>query len=212
MHSLQKELLKLAKTHDLGRMSLREIGELLGETHPQKIKHHLSQLQQKGLIEINRALRIVRRVQAQPAHDDRLLTVPILGSASCGPATIFAEENIQGYLRISNKIITPKAGLFALKAQGRSMNKATIDGLNIQEGDYVIIDSEQRTPRNKDYVLSVTGGLANIKRFVKDDLNQQIILMSDSTEDFPPIVLHPDDVEFLVCGTVIKVIKKPTLV
>jgi repressor LexA len=211
MHALQKGLLEFVNTHDLGRMSLREIGELLGETHPQKIKHHLSQLEQKGLIEINRAQRIVRRVHPETARDDRLVSIPILGSANCGPATIFAEENIQGFLRISNKIVKPKAGLFAIKAQGSSMNKAIINGLNIEDGDYVIVDSEKRTVRNKDYVLSVTSGLANIKRFVKDDVNQQILLMSESTEDFPPIVLHRDDVEFLVCGTVTKVIKKPNL-
>jgi repressor LexA len=140
------------------------------------------------------------------------MSIPILGAANCGPATIFAQDNIQGYLKISNKIIKPTAGLFALKAQGSSMNKATIDGLNIEEGDYVIVDSERRTPRNRDYVICVTGGLANIKRFIKDEQNQQIILMSESTEDFPPIVLHPDDVEFLVSGIVIKVVKKPTVV
>lgn len=212
MHALQKGLLEFVTTHDLGGMSLREIGELLGETHPQKIKHHLSRLEQKGLIEINRAQGIVRRVRPETAPDNRLVSIPILGSADCGPATIFAEENIQGYLKISSKIIEPKSGLFALKAQGTSMNKATIKGMNIEEGDYVIVDSEQRDPRNKDYVLSMTGGLANIKCFVKDDVNQQIVLISESTEDFPLIVLHPEDVEFLVCGTVTKVIKKPTVV
>lgn len=210
MHALQKGLLEVVTTHDLGGMSLREIGVLLGETHPQKIKHHLSRLEQKGLIEINKAQGIVRRIRPETAPDDRLVSIPIFGSADCGPATIFAEENIQGYLKISGKIIERKTGLFALKAQGKSMNKAAINGVNIEEGDFVIVDSERRNPRNKDYVLSVTGGLANIKRFIKDDVNQQIVLMSESTEDFPPIVLHPDDVEFLVCGTVTKVIKKPT--
>lgn len=211
MHALQKGLLEFVTTRDLGSMTLREIGELVGERHPQKIKHHLSQLEQKGLIEINRAQGIVRRVGPETASDVRLVSIPILGSANCGSATIFAEENIQGYLKVSSKIIERKTGLFALKVHGTSMNKATINGMNIEEGDYVIVDSERRDPQSKDYVLAVTGGLANIKCLVKDEANQQIVLMSESTEDFPPIVLHPEDIEFLVCGTVIKVIKKPAV-
>lgn len=113
------------------------------------------------------------------------MSIPILGSANCGSATIFAEENIQGYLKVSSKIIERKTGLFALKVHGTSMNKATINGMNIEEGDYVIVDSERRDPQSKDYVLAVTGGLANIKCLVKDEANQQIVLMSESTEDFP---------------------------
>lgn len=206
MHTLQKGLLEVVNTHDLGRMSLREIGELLGEKHPQKIKHHLLQLEQKGLIEVNRGLRTVRKA------DHRLASIPILGGVNCGPARVFAQDDIQGYLQISNKLISPTPGLFALRAQGSSMNKATIDGLNVEDGDYVIVDSERRTPRNKDYVVCVTGGLGNIKRFIKDGANKQILLTSESTEDSPPIVLHPDDVEFFVSGIVIKVVKKPTVV
>lgn len=211
MHALQKELLEHVDTHDLGRMSLREIGELLGEKHPQKIKHHLAQLEQKGLIEFDRELRTLRRVRPEARSDDRLVSVPILGAANCGPATVFAQENIEGYLKISNKLIKPMAGLFALKALGNSMNKASIDGLNIEDGDYVIVNSDGRTARSRDYVLCVTGGLANIKRFINEEGTQQVILMSESTEESPPIVLHPDDIEFLICGVVVKVVKKPSV-
>jgi repressor LexA len=212
MHTLQKGLLEVVNTHDLGRMSLREIGELLGEKHPQKIKHHLLQLEQKGLIEVNRGLRTVRKARREEVSDDRLASIPILGGVNCGPARVLAQNDVQGHLQISNKLITPTAGLFALRAQGSSMNKATIDGLTVEDGDYVIVDSERRTPRNRDYVVCVTGGLANIKRFIKDETHKQILLTSESTEDFPPIVLHPDDVEFFVSGIVIKVVKKPTVV
>lgn len=211
MHAFQKRLLEFVSTHDLGKMTLREIGELLDKAHPQKIKHHLMQLEQKGLIEVDRSQGIVRMVSAETTSPDRLITIPILGSASCGTANVSAEENIEGYLKISTKLIDRKTGLFALKAVGNSMNKANIRGMTIEDGDYVIVDSEQRDPRDRDYVLAVTEGLANIKLFLKDELNEQIILISESTQDFPPIVIHPDDVEFLVCGSVTRVIKKPVI-
>lgn len=212
MHALQRGLLKYARTHDLAKMSLRKIGELLGEKHPQKIKHHLSQLEQKGFIQLDRDLRIGKSVRPTAVVNRRLANIPILGSANCGPAAMFAQQNIQGYLQVSNKLVKPKPGLFALKARGISMNTAQVNGLNIEEGDYVIVDSERRTPRTREYVVSVTSGLANIKCFVKDEQTRQIILISESTQDFPPIVLHPDDVEYLVCGTVILVVKKPTVI
>ena len=211
MHALQKRLLECATTHNLGSMTLRQIGSLLGEAHPQKIKHHLLQLEQKGLIEVDRPQGIVRKICPESTSDNRLVTIPILGSADCGPATIFAEENIQGYLKVSRRLIPRKGGLFALKAMGNSMNKAGIRGLSVDDGDYVIVDSELRDPQNKDYVISVMDGVANIKRFLNDKENEEIILISESTQDFPPIVIHAEDVEFLVCGTVTRVIKKPNL-
>jgi len=211
MHVLQKRLLKCAGTRDLGSMTLREIGELLGEAHPQKIKHHLLQLEQKGLLEVDRPQGIVRKIQPGKTSNDRLMRIPILGSADCGPPTIVAEESIQGYLKVSSKLIARKNGLFALKATGNSMNKASIRGVSIEDGDYIIVDSEQRDPQNAEYVLSVMDGVANVKRFVNDKNNQQIVLISESTQDFPPILIHPEDVEFLICGTVIRVIKKPNL-
>lgn len=211
MHAMQKRLLELVTVHELGNMSLREIGELLNGAHPQTIKHHLLQLEHKGLIEVDRSQGIVRRVRPKQTSSDLLTIVPILGSADCGPATLSDHDKIQGYIKISCRLIERKSGLFALKAVGDSMNKANIGGTNIENGDYVIVDSSRRQPTNKEYVVSVTEGLANIKRFLKDNQNGQIVLVSESTKDFPPIVIHPEDVEFLICGTVTKVIKRPNI-
>ena len=211
MHVLQQRLLECVTTHDLGTMTLREIGELLGEKHPQKIKHHLSQLEHKGLIEIDRAHKIVRKLKPENDFAGRLVMIPILGSADCGPATIFAEENIQGYLKVSSKLIDRKRGLFAVRAVGNSMNRASIRGLSVEDGDYIVVDSEKRDPENKDYVLSITDGVANVKRLVTDERNQHVILISESTQEFPPIVIHPEDVGFFICGTVARVIKKPNI-
>jgi repressor LexA len=208
MHPLQKKLLDLTATHDLGGKSLREIGDLLGERHPQKIKHHLSQLELKGLIEFDKGRGILRRAQGTAPQHSEFVNIPILGAANCGPAAILADDNVQGYLRISNKLVSREAGLFALRAIGNSMNRANVRGANIEDGDYVIIDSEQRDPQNNAYVLSVIEDLANIKRFVRDRTNEQIILLSESSQESPPIVIHPDDTQYIVCGTVVRVIKK----
>src|ERR1035437_8984450 len=39
-------------------------------------------------------------------------SIPVLGSANAGPATIFAEENINGYLKVSRNELNKKNGVF----------------------------------------------------------------------------------------------------
>ena len=48
MHQIQQQLLQLAAKKNLGSMSLREIGALINVPAPQKVKHHLEQLEKKG--------------------------------------------------------------------------------------------------------------------------------------------------------------------
>ena len=52
MHKIQQNILKLSGEKNLGAMTLREIGEQIGEKYPQKIKHHLTQLEKKGFLKM----------------------------------------------------------------------------------------------------------------------------------------------------------------
>lgn len=205
MHPIQEKLLKLAGQYNLGRLSFREIGKLIDEDHPQKIKHHLEQLERRNLIQSTIEGKTIKKT----ALDKDIFAIPILGSADCGPATVFADENIEGYLRVSSRILAPRNGLYALRAVGNSMNRAKVKGKSIDDGDYAIIDSKQKAPEGNDYVVSVIGGVCNIKKFIKDDANQQIVLLSESSFEFPPIHIHPEEADYYVCGKVVDVIKKP---
>ena len=90
------------------------------------------------------------------------------------------------------------------------MNRASVNGKSIDDGDYVIVDGEDKNVKTGDYVLSVISGLANIKRFTEDKVNRQIVLQSESSQFFPPIHIHEDDLdEYLVNGKVVEVIKDP---
>ena len=88
------------------------------------------------------------------------------------------------------------------------MNKARVGEQVIENGDFVVIDSAERIPKEGDIILSVIDGAANIKRYHEDKANDQVVLTSDSTEDFAPIHLHKSD-NFLVNGKVVQIIKKP---
>lgn len=209
MHILQEKLLKLIDQKSLSDMTLREIGECIKEPLPQKIKHHLEQLEKKGFIKYDRIKKTIIRVKTASSLSP-FISVPVIGAANCGPATIFANENIEGYLKISKNILNKCKRVFAIKAQGLSMNKANINGLSIEDGDYLIIDSDYKTPRDGDVVLSVIDDMANIKKYIFDEENNQIVLVSQSTKDIPPIYVHEDD-SFMINGKVIQVIKKPKM-
>ncbi len=217
MHIIQQKLLGLAEKKNLGRMTLREIGVFIGETSPQKVKHHLAQLEKKGFITVNKMEQTIETTRQQGAtaksglRGASLLSIPILGAANAGPAMVFANANIEGYLRVSSSLLEQRRvghRLFALKVDGPSMNMAVINGKKIDDGDYVIIDSEDREAMNDDIVLSVIEGMANIKKYYVDKENNQILLMSDSTHDFPAIHIHEND-DFMINGKVVGVIKTP---
>lgn len=214
MHELQRRLLSLAHEHNLGQHTLRAIGAMVGERSPQKIKHHLNQLERRGLIRIDRNNSLIQKtsegVITSLLKGARLLAIPILGAANAGPASVLADAHVEGYLRLSSTFLgnVSKHKLFALKVDGPSMNRAEVDGKKIENGDYVIVDSDARSPRDGDIVLSIIDGMANIKKYHHDRKNKQIVLVSDSTLRFPPIYIHVDD-DFMINGKVVQIIKKP---
>ena len=211
MHRIQEKILNLAESSSLNGLSLRKIAGKIGENkdQPQKINHHLLQLQSKGLIHWDKKKKIIRRIISGKTEKSGLVSIPILGAANCGPATLFADQNVRGYLKISKQFLPRnKKNIFAIRAVGPSMNKANIEGNSIEDGDHILIDSNYQNPQNKEYILSVIDDVANIKKFIKE--KDKIILLSESTEDIPPIYIHEDD-KYLINGKVVQVIKKPKI-
>lgn len=218
MHQIQEKLLELSRRENLAMLTLRDMATRIGMPgeSPQKIKHHLQQLQKKGFLTIDRAKGTMGRSSSTPDWASGLLdkasplfSIPVVGMANCGPATIFAEENFEGFIRVSSKLVgrSRPAGLYAIKAAGSSMNRAEIDGKRIEDGDYVIVDKDDKDVRTGNVVLAIIDDKATIKRIIDDRANGQIVLVADSSFDYEPIYLHPED-EFEISGKVVTVIKK----
>ena len=205
MYKIQEKLLSIIERKNLSGMTLREIGHLMSERSAQKIKHHLTQLSKKGFIVYNPAKREIRK--AQEISKEGFVSLPIIGAANCGPATIFADENITGFLKVSKKLAPRGGKLFVLRAEGDSMNQANINGKNIEDGDFIVVDSEQKSPELGHYVVSIIDEVANIKKFVPDPKNKRIILQSESSKEYLPVFIHEDD-KYQVSGKVVEVIKK----
>lgn len=214
MNEYQQKIYQLAQDQDIGRLSLRQIAELIGAPgKPQIVKHHLLQLDKKGLLRVNLdkgVVSVVKRGVIDTGPRSTIFSLPMVGAANCGPATIFADERIEGYLKVSSKILPHrKKDLYVLIASGNSMNDTDVAGKNIEDGDYVIVDKNYPKPKSGDVVVSVIDGMANIKRFKWDAQNDTAVLMPESTEKgHHPIFIHEDD-DFVVSGKVIDVIKSP---
>jgi repressor LexA len=219
MHPIQECLLALSKSANLAQLSLREMASKIGmpQESPQKIKHHLQQLEKKGFLCIDRNKGVMERSSPTPGlakglldKPSTLFSIPIIGTANCGPATIFAEENFEGFLRVSSRLVGRSRPdcLYAIKTDGSSMNRTDVDGKQIEDGDLVIVDGKDRSPRNGDVIVAIVDNKATIKRFIDDRKNGQIVLKADSSFDYEPIYLHADD-DFSISGKIIQVIKKP---
>lgn len=212
MHVIQEGLLRIAAENDITSMKLADLARLLNVTHLQQIKHHREQLVKKGLV---RPVENPKEVKSESLGASMLLRIPVLGSANAGPASIYADGTVTGYLHVSDALL-PKAvarkTLYALKVVGRSMNLAKIgqEKLSAEDGDYIIADGSTYEPRSNDYVVSLIGGKANIKKLIIDRANQRIALMSESTDDFPPIVISQNDTaDYLAQSKIVHVIKPP---
>jgi len=206
MHTIQEKLLKIIDEKNIGDLTLRQIGELIEEKLPQKVKHHLSQLERKGFILIDRKNKNINRISNKAQAGGIFISIPIVGAANCGPATIYADQNIEGYLKISKRLAPNKKSVFAIRAEGNSLNKADVHGKNVESGDFVIVDSENISPKDGDYIVSIIDGMANIKKYRLDKSNHRIALLSESTQQYSPIFIHEND-GFKISGSVVGIVK-----
>ena len=141
------------------------------------------------------------------ASKSPLFAIPVVGAANCGPAVTYADQKVESYLKISSSLLPRnKNRLFAIKADGDSMNQADVDGKTIESGDYVLVDREVTNYNNGEIVLAIIDGLATIKEFYRDKLNNRIILKANSDHEYMPIYIGEDD-QFIINGKVVDVIK-----
>jgi len=206
MNTIQQKLLDIAGAEDIEKIRRVDLVNRVGCEYPSQITHHLNQLIKKGSL-----VRRSGRLMPALATSQGLIRIPVMGEADCGEATRFADGRIMDTLAVSPSLLSVKnlQSIYALVARGDSMNRATINGKHIEDGDYVIVRKENAyVPFDNEIVVSIIGGLANIKRFMRDTLNGRILLLPDSyrNKDFAPIIISEDD-DFQMEAKVVDVIK-----
>jgi SOS regulatory protein LexA len=188
--------------------TVREIQEMSGRLGL-KLKSlrsffiYLNELEEKGYIERTSEDRGIR---LKGVTQDGFLDVPVFGMANAGAATMFADQYIEGYLKVSKRIVRDSRNVFAIQVSGTSMNKARVNGKTIQNGDFILVDSTWKHYDNGDKVLVVINGMATVKTYRTVD-GKNIVLLPESTDKkHKPIFLTEED-DFVINGKVIDVLK-----
>lgn len=170
------DLFRIAKILDVAVVELLDVGQSRKKT---------------GL----HGMELVRKSEIEESME-LTTNIPVLGNVACGHP-LFAEENVEAEIPVSNKLIKKDENYFILRASGDSMNLADID-----DGDLVLIRQVQ-TARNGDRVVALIDDEATIKEF--HHLGSMIALKPKSSNPtHQPIVLTND---FKIQGIVENVIK-----
>ncbi len=164
---------------------------------------YLNELEEKGYIERTSEDRGIR---LKGVTSESFLDVPVFGMANAGAATMFADQYIEGYLKVSKKIVRNARSVYAIQVSGTSMNKARVNGKTIQNGDFILVDSSWNHYDNGDKVLVAIDGLATVKTYRTVD-GRNIVLLPESTDKKHKPIFLTDEDDFVINGKVIDVLK-----
>lgn len=164
---------------------------------------YLNELEEKGYIERTSEDRGIR---LKGVTSESFLDVPVFGMANAGAATMFADQYIEGYLKVSKSIVRNARSVYAIQVSGTSMNKADVNGKTIENGDFILVDSSWKHYDNGDKVLVAIDGLATVKTYRTVDGRNIVLLPESSDKKHKPIFLTEDD-DFVINGKVIDVLK-----
>lgn len=184
----QEEILKFIKDEVQAKgypPSVREIGEAVGLASSSTVHGHLARLEKKGLIRRDptkpRAIEVLNGEPDNQIAIGHTVNVPIIGKVTAGEP-ISAIENVEEYIPLPDRFVSPDEQVFILEIQGDSMIEA-----GIYDGDLVIV-RQQHTANNGDIVVAMTEeDEATVKRFFKE---RDYIRLQPENSSMEPIILR----------------------
>jgi repressor LexA len=169
------------------------------------ILKHLDALESKGYIFRTGK---PRGIYLSESEMREIMDIEILGYANAGKPLVNAEEQRLGKLHVDKKILKHAESSFALIVQGDSMNKAMVNGVAIQDGDYIIVENTQNV-QDGDIVLAVVNNAATVK-ILKKGVNSLILLPKSSNPVHKPIYLDNGSNTY-INGKVIAALENPRI-
>lgn len=170
--------------------SIRELGEICGTSHI-TVSRYLRNMHDRGMLQYVDG-EVTTEKMTKLKSDS--VTVPILGSISCGiPLT--EEENVDSYVRLPTELVG-HGDFFFLKANGDSMIDAGIDN-----GDFVLIRKTTEA-KDGDIVVALVDDENTLKRLYRDDKRRKIVLHPEN-KDYEDIVVDFCQIQ----GVAVKVLK-----
>jgi len=209
----QKIVLKAIKDYHFryGKMpTLRELKDFLAQNYNLTFKslrsvfQYLEKLEKKGLIKRGQGPREIKLLDLKEVN---FWHIPIYGWINAGDACCFPQEAIEGYLKISkNLLLVKNKNLFAIEVVGDSMNLAKVRGKSIEEGDYLLVNPDDKNFVNGDIVVVNVDGALTVKEFRWIDKNTIGLFPRSTNKEHKPIYLTKKD-DFLIIGKVVDVYK-----
>lgn len=128
------------------------------------MQDHIAALQKKGYLSTeqkrSRSIRVlVDERQKEPALF--VSKVPLLGTVAAGKP-LLCEENLDGYVNLTEPFIRPGKSYFALRVRGTSMINA-----GILEGDLAVVE-QTSTAVDGQIVVAVLDDAITLKRYYKE--------------------------------------------
>lgn len=156
--------------------TVREISEHFGIS-VKAVQDHISALQKKDCISLkpktSRSIRILQDTQEIPF----IGKVPLLGSVAAGKP-LLSEENLDGYVNLTEPFVRPGKSYFALRVRGTSMINA-----GILEGDLAVVE-QASTAVDGQIVVAVIDDAITLKRYYKE---ADRVKLQPENPDFQPI-------------------------
>jgi len=174
--------------------TIEELKNILEQKSKRWVVQYLESLEKKGFITRGRGFRSIRL--GNWVGFQQMLSIPLLGYANAGRPLVNAEEENMWVLPVSKSIIKWEASdYFMLKIEGTSMNKYQVNGKNIENGSYILINKKDNNPNmsnSKEAYLFMVNESATVK-IPKKEGNNLYLLPKSSDTYHQPIVLSEED-------------------
>lgn len=143
--------------------TVREISEHFGKSI-RAVQDNMTALQKKGYISlVQKKSRSIKILIDERKKDAGIFMekVPLLGTIAAG-RPLLCEENLDGYVTLTEPFIRPGKSYFALRVRGQSMVNA-----GILEGDLAIVEQGSEVSDGQ-IVVAVIEDAITLKRYFKE--------------------------------------------
>lgn len=125
------------------------------------VQDHIAALQKKGYLSQSQKRARSLTVTQNRTNTPFVSKVPLLGTVAAGKP-LLSEENLDGYVNLTEPFVRPGKTYFALRVRGQSMINA-----GILEGDLAVVEQAQ-TAVDGQIVVAVIDDAITLKRFYKE--------------------------------------------
>ena len=141
--------------------TVREISDHFGISI-RAVQDHILALQKKGFLsQAQKRARSIKVLSDSGESAPFVGRVPLLGTVAAGKP-LLCEENLDGYLNLTEPFVRPGKSYFALRVRGQSMINA-----GILEGDLAVIE-QASTAVDGQIIVAVIDDAITLKRYYKE--------------------------------------------